>query len=168
MDGRRAARKHRSQDPAYRSARPPPQGDVLTLLESVGVGDLVSVLPASGVGPGVSVEPGDVVSVLVGVGRDIVGAGVVAGLVAGLLWDGAGECVGGRDGAVVGCVCWLPVFSLGVTVGAGRTHRYSTNTPANSTSMIHVERRIRFSSDRSGPHISWTPSPVPSRRSSSR
>jgi hypothetical protein len=68
----------------------------------------------------------------------------------------------------VRCVNWLPVFSLGAVAGAGRTHRYSTNTPANSTSRIQVERRVRLSSDRSGRHISSTPSPVPSRRSSSR
>jgi hypothetical protein len=143
---------------------------VLTLF--VGEGDPVSVVPASGVGAGVvTVDPCEVCAVLAGVVRDRVGDGavVVAGCVARLLCDGVGECVRGRDGAVVRCVaCWLPVFWLGAAVGAGRTHRYSTNTPANSSSRIQVERRVRLNSDRSGRHISSTPSLAPSRRSSSR
>jgi hypothetical protein len=146
----------------YGEALVPETGAVL-------VAGVVAGALASGVGTGVvGVEPGEVVDVPVGVGRDFAGAGVFADFVGVLLWDGDGECVRGRSGAVVRCVNWLPVFSRGAVAGAGRTQRYSTNTPANSNSRIQVERRVRLSSDRSGRHISSTPSPAPSRRSWSR
>lgn len=170
MDGRRAARKHRSQNPAYRSARPPPYGEVLVPLDTGGVGDVVCVAPASGVGVR---EP-------VGVGRpELLGNDVgdveadvdgvaSAGAVGVLLCDGAAGWVRGRDGVLVRCVCWFAVLLPGATVGAGRTQRYSTNTPAKSNNRIHVERRVRLSSDRSGRRISSTLSPERSRRSLSR
>jgi hypothetical protein len=69
---------------------------------------------------------------------------------------------------VVRCTCSFVVLPLVLGAGAGRTHRYSTNTPANSSRRIHVERRVRLSRDRSGRRISSPPSQVPSRRSSSR
>ena len=143
-------------------------GEVLMLFEIVGAGDVVGVATTSGVGEIVRVEPGAVIVVPVGVGRDFVGDGVCVALVGVLLWDGAGEWVCGREGAVVRCVCWFAVSPLVLGAGVGRTHRYSTNTPANRTRRTHVERRVRSSRERSGRHISRTPSPAPSRRSWSR
>lgn len=57
--------------------------------------EVLGAMLASGVDVGVEVwvDPGDVVAVLVGAGRDVVGDGVVAGFVGVLLWDGEGECV---------------------------------------------------------------------------
>jgi mannose-6-phosphate isomerase-like protein (cupin superfamily) len=63
-------------------------GEALTLVE--GTGDVVR--PASGVGVGdvARVEPGEVIAVPVGVGRDVVGDGVLLVLVGVLLRDGDG------------------------------------------------------------------------------
>lgn len=124
MDGRRAVREHCSQDPAYRSTRPPPRPRAQL---AVGAGPIGAT---EVVGAGTSEPVEGAVA-----GTELVGRGWVAlpdklgrpdGDGAGL--DGGRECVG-----VARCVGWCVGVGVGrwagpapvpaVGTGVGRTHR---------------------------------------------
>lgn len=170
MDGRRVTRERDRTEPGLQvdsSAAQTHGVGVAGVPDTVPVGSAAVVVgaavsdpdgvPVAGVGEFVGVALGDRRAV-----PDAVGMVVRLGV-----RDAGGrarcELVAPTAGRTV------PVVPAGADTGTGRTHRYSTKTPAKSTQRITVERRtLRTSPGSRIRRITSPPSPARSPHSSKR